>query len=392
MNARKINRRREEHERPPGERSPEQPPSEAALRELQAILDEEVNRLPEKYRAPFVLCCLEGKTKAEAARELGWKEGTVAGMLARARDRLRHRLARRGVMLSAVLCAAAVSESAVSAAVPLPLLAAAVNAATLFTTGRAAGVVSARVVGLAEGVLRATTLHRLKIATAGLLLLSVLGTGAGVLAYRTSAAQQPSAPPGDGGKGAAGEADQVRPDAEKRARSDHQGDALPPGALARIGTVRFRHGDSVLSVAFSPDGTKVASGCGDGAVRVWEAATGKEVVSLAAHHYFVSALVFSPDGKVLISRGRDDTPGPYGGAGVIRVWDLATGKELRQFKGLDHGGGVIALSADGKTLAAGGYGTTIFLWDLATGKELRRLESERFHLVNVAFSPDGKVL
>jgi RNA polymerase sigma-70 factor (ECF subfamily) len=162
--------------------APDRPPDD-----LRALIDRELHALPDKYRAVLVLCDLEGQTRRDAARQLGWTEGTVCGRLARARSLLAKRLIRRGLTLSVGALHALVAADSLSAAVPAPLLAALIHSAS---PQAVAGVsVSPRVWTLAHLVQQALFLGKLRMAGAALLVVGCLGAATG-LAHL--ARQQPS--------------------------------------------------------------------------------------------------------------------------------------------------------------------------------------------------------
>ena len=143
------------------------------------------------------------------------------------------------------------------------------------------------------------------------------------------------------------------------------------------------HTNPVFSVAFSPDGKTLASGSYDDTIRLWEVATGAEIRELTGHTGNVYGVAFSPDGRILASGSYDDT---------IRLWEVATGVEIRELAG--HTGSVhgVAFSPDGRILASGSYDDTIRLWEVATGKEIKELTGHTGSVNGVAFSPDGKTL
>ncbi|HEY7315752.1 MAG TPA: efflux RND transporter periplasmic adaptor subunit [Gemmataceae bacterium] len=193
LEARARARKTAQRERPGGEALAVQPSPDPMWEDLRPILDEELNRLPERLRRPFVLCYLEGKTNEEAARQLGCRPGTIFSRLARGRELLRNRLGRRGVTLSAVALTAALGQHAAEAVPAAPLLMAALRAALLYAGGQAAGHISIQVTALAEGVLRAMFVTKLKMAALMLFVVGLLAAGGVLTRQALNAAPQPEA-------------------------------------------------------------------------------------------------------------------------------------------------------------------------------------------------------
>jgi RNA polymerase sigma factor (sigma-70 family) len=162
------------------------------------IINEELSRLPEKYRSPLVLHYLEGKTKDETAQQLGWPEGTVSGRLARGREMLRSRLVKRGFTASVALIASTFSANEVGAAVPPSLLVTTLQNASLATKGGIAGgaVISPKVVALARGVQRTMLLSQMKMAAASLVVacVAIAGTAWTVASLPIGQADEKPAP------------------------------------------------------------------------------------------------------------------------------------------------------------------------------------------------------
>jgi RNA polymerase sigma factor (sigma-70 family) len=188
------------------------PVLDLTVRELRRVLNEELRRLPEEYRAPLVLCCLEEKTLEEAARLLGWTRGAVRGRLQRGRERLRARLRRRGLELPAGLSATALALSSASGRVSARLADSTLRAALKMAAGRgaSAGVVSAEVAALVQGASQTMFTSKAKTATALVLAVSVAAGAFGVVRHRARAADQLAPQQGQAEKPKAGENQQPR--------------------------------------------------------------------------------------------------------------------------------------------------------------------------------------
>jgi RNA polymerase sigma factor (sigma-70 family) len=433
----KLRRRRKEGEvrvQVPGESV-----VDAASRpEIQALLDQELSRLPEKYREPIVLCDLLGKTKRQAAKELACPEGTVASRLGRGRALLRKRLSRSGADLG---LGTVVLGQNIAQPVPTALASATVKAATLIAAGQLPAALTPGVARLTEGVVKAMLLKKL---------LTVGSFVAVLLTAATTSLVAYSSWPGlsQGGADAMPEArkEELVALAEPAQKADAKlvdlyGDPLPAGAAARLGTVQLRAVGADL--ALSADGKKIVSVRDGKSVTTWDVETGKILTKRELPISVGDGNFISPDGKWLVSRmsgwqiwnletgkphaklfqgevplashgssfssdGRwfagvwadnDKPPDTPNGLRkhVVYVWELTTGKQV--FIGRvttdNPQGTVVGLSPDSKNVIVC-IGMRIwaeaYCWDRVTGKEVWRTQKPNFWCQTPQFSPDGKFL
>jgi len=183
-------RRREQDVEPP---APGDAGDDISWQEVQVILDEELEHLPERYRSPLVLCYLDGKTRDEAAQQLSIRAGTLHGRLERGRELLRKRLTARGLTLSAALFATALSANVAHAALSPTLVLSSTRAALLLAAGNPlpAGIIPGTALTLTQEVLRSMFLAKLKIGTATVLCAGLLAALIGGALASTGLAQNP---------------------------------------------------------------------------------------------------------------------------------------------------------------------------------------------------------
>ena len=356
------------------------------------------------FRLTLIMCCLEGRTRDEAAAVLGCSIAAVKSRLERGRKQLRRGLERRGVQLPAAFLVLGLTRERIRAALWTKTM-----QSVLHTPAPA-------IAALADVGVTAVTMGKGKLLLAALLLLSS-AAGATSLLLPEKKSKPPAA-------SASNEHSTTEPKRNQapQVRTDRHGDPLPKGALARLGTVRWRHGFMVEDLAYSPDGRRIAvAGLGRDitlwdansgkeiyqvvkggaslslafspdakilatteslACHLWDAATGKELKQLRGHKKLVHSVAYSPDGKYVATACLDDA----------RIWDASSGKELHKLDGKQGGITSLAFSPDGKLLATGHEDGTIRLWNTATAKEQRRLTEHKNLIFKILFSPDGKRL
>jgi RNA polymerase sigma factor (sigma-70 family) len=407
--ARAMAVRRRTEGKPVDDFSSSDPVTEAAWRELRPVIDEELNRLPEKYRAPIVLCYLEGRTNDEAARLLGWTKGTVSGRLARARDLLRPRLTRRGL---AIPVGGLTALLTCNAAAPAALV-------ELTVKSVLAGTAPASAVALAEGVIRTMLATQLTRWTA---IVAVFGLAtAGTLWHyapasddaprRTAVAGDETGSPKPGVLfNLPDEPDKAREALEQlggvwqATAVEHNGRKLSAEAVkafkVRISDrwIRFESGRNFSDASFKLDSTKKPK-------VMWLTSSLEKTPP-------VRGIYKLEDGRLTICVDNDEgkaEPTEFAtrpGSGLtLLVLERQAGPKVSErrkddvaekmsgkFAGLQAAVRGVAFSPDGKSVWACSQDGRVLVWDSATGEARDGLRDDGCKYLAMALSPDGKRL
>jgi RNA polymerase sigma factor (sigma-70 family) len=364
--------------------------------ELLRVLDEELQRMPERYRSPLLLCYLEGRTQDEAAKHLGCSLSTLRRDLDRGRELLRARMTRRGATLGAGLFAGFLAPSVARATLTADLQRAVLTAALAGANGAA---VAASVAALAKGGMRMASFA--KIALWAVVAATLGGMLAGIAWHReallkaTEPSQETHAIP------SAHPAADARPDwpaKEPAQRRDRFNDPLPAGAVARIGTVAFRHGriNYGHSLTFTPDGKHLVS-TGGGWVRRWDVATRHATINLGDgwRTGYGNDLV-TADAR--LARVCFHVAVPAGGLQwQCTEYDLGSGKAQRTYQiefprnTQDAHGLPGFLSPDGQTFAELNDRGKLTLWN-AGGQFTHHIRPDGGTWTALAFTPDSRTV
>jgi RNA polymerase sigma factor (sigma-70 family) len=339
------------------------PAATAAWNDLVAALDAELQHLPDRLRAPLLLCYYDGCTRDEAARRLGWSFGTLRRRLEQGRALLRVRLTARGATLGAGLMATVLATRGARASVSVSLTRTTINAAETFADGGRLATTAAQ---LAEEGLQMFGASKLRASVALIVLVCGLAAGTGVLFG--VGRDQPGSP--------------TPPPAAKADVS------LPGEFVLRHGGAPFRHGTKILNVLVSPDGKTIYTQ-GLRSVRFWDAVGGQEQGMLElgddGADFWTSSL--TPDGKTLLTTRHN---------GTAQVWNIATRKLTRSFAlaapPFDVSGAKCVHSPNGKAIAVVTSDGSIRVCDVTAGKEMEHLRSHSDSVSAAVFHPDNKWL
>jgi RNA polymerase sigma factor (sigma-70 family) len=352
--------------------------------ETQRILEEELNRLADKYRAPLLLCCIQGRTRDEAAHQLGWSVGVLRGRLDRGREILRTRLARRGIALTAALWGvgnAGISE----AALPLSLCSSTIRAvAGAAHTPAVAGAVSAQAAALAQGVIQAMFITKLKSVFVGLFTLIFLGTGAGFITCHVQADDGPE------------RFAQNAPEPKQPARKDSEAELRREIERLKLELEQTRHllklaNQEILDLRASRAPAAAEEKQKEDAVGILGKSKVRKGLGVVPDETSPGQ---TSDRKQAIYRGVTSPDGKLDAVvheKSLILLDTATGKELRRFQGHTDAIKSLAFSPDGKLLASAGKDTAVFLWEIQSGKQVAKFVAQ-FPVESIIFSPDGKTL